>query len=59
IDLIVTNGYMKSFDYKIRRLAVDLNVPIVLNARLGREISHAMIKNEMTFYEMRRYGGGT
>lgn len=59
IDLIVTNGYMKSFDYKIRRLAVDLNVPIVLNGRLGREISHAMIKNEMTFYEMRRYGGGT
>ncbi|MEM4046824.1 MAG: carbamoyl-phosphate synthase (glutamine-hydrolyzing) large subunit [Metallosphaera sp.] len=59
IDLIVTNGYMKSFDYKIRRLAVDLNVPIVLNGRLGREISYAMIKNEMTFYEMRRYGGGT
>lgn len=58
VDLVVTNGYMKNLDYNIRRTTVDLNIPIILNGRLAKEVSHAMSLNEMTFYEIRRYGGG-
>ncbi|QKQ99627.1 carbamoyl-phosphate synthase (glutamine-hydrolyzing) large subunit [Metallosphaera tengchongensis] len=58
IELLVTNGYLKSIDYKVRRAAADFNVPLILNGRLGREVSGAMVSNELTFYEIERYGGG-
>ncbi len=35
LDMIVTHGDIRSFDFRVRRLAVDMNVPLVLNARLG------------------------
>ncbi len=47
IDLVITSGYAKEKDYFIRRTAVDLNVPIVLDANLGYELSKAFawVKN--------------
>ena len=44
VDLIITDGYLKNIDYRIRRRAIDLNIPIVLNARLGLELSKAINK---------------
>ncbi|MBW9141274.1 MAG: carbamoyl-phosphate synthase (glutamine-hydrolyzing) large subunit [Candidatus Aramenus sp.] len=58
VDLVVTNGYLKGVDYELRRTAVDYNVPIVLNARLGYELSRSFTLSSLTFYEMRAYGGG-
>ncbi len=58
VDLVITNGYLKTLDYNIRRSAVDLNIPVILNGRLAREVTQAMVSGDMTFYEMRKYGGG-
>lgn len=44
IDLIVTDGYAKEYDFLIRRTAADLNIPLVLNARLGYELAKSMKK---------------
>ncbi|MGC8710503.1 MAG: hypothetical protein ACP5RF_02750 [Candidatus Micrarchaeia archaeon] len=41
ISLFITDGNAMGFDYEIRRLAVDMNVPIVLNGRLGSALSKA------------------
>lgn len=42
IGLVVTSGSNKNLDYEIRRSAVDLNVPLILNSSLGMEIAKAM-----------------
>ncbi len=42
IGLVVTSGSDKEVDYEIRRGAVDLNVPLILNSSLGAEIAKAM-----------------
>jgi Carbamoylphosphate synthase large subunit (split gene in MJ) len=57
IGLVITNGYLKRLDYSVRRSAVDFNVPLILNGILGAEIA-AALDTEMTFFEMRKYGGG-
>lgn len=60
VEIIITDGYLKPYDYSIRRTAVDLNIPLILNGRLGAEISNAMLKvsDKLTFYEIKEYGGG-
>jgi len=44
IGLVVTSGSDRSKDYEVRRTAVDLNVPIVLNSFLGAELAKAALK---------------
>ncbi|PMP87978.1 MAG: hypothetical protein C0172_03630, partial [Caldisphaera sp.] len=56
IDLIITDGYLIDKDYKIRRNAVDLNIPIILNGKLGKEISLAIKEKKNTYYENKEYG---
>ena len=58
IDLLITDNYMPNKDYEIRRLAADLNIPLVLNGRLGRELTVAFNKaasDEITYEEMKKY----
>ncbi|PMP89538.1 MAG: hypothetical protein C0171_06900, partial [Caldisphaera sp.] len=58
IDLIISDGYMINYDYNIRRNAADLNIPIILNGKLAKEISIAFKENYISFYENKEYGGG-
>lgn len=58
IGIIITNGYLKNIDYHVRREAVDYNVPLVLNGRLGKELTQGFLNSRLTYYEMRDYGGG-
>ncbi len=60
IDLLVTDNYIKDVDYEIRRLAADLNIPLILNGRLGCEVSFSFSKlsEGLTFREMREYWHG-
>ncbi|NOZ88607.1 MAG: carbamoyl-phosphate synthase (glutamine-hydrolyzing) large subunit [Crenarchaeota archaeon] len=39
IDMVMTTGYAPDRDYAIRRTAVDLNKPVVLDARLARMLA--------------------
>ncbi|ARM76254.1 carbamoyl-phosphate synthase (glutamine-hydrolyzing) large subunit [Acidianus manzaensis] len=58
IGIIITNGYLKDVDYKIRRDAVDYNIPLILNGRLGKELSIAFLnKDNLSFNEMKFYSG--
>ncbi|AHC51835.1 carbamoyl phosphate synthase large subunit [Sulfolobus acidocaldarius SUSAZ] len=60
VEIVVTDGYLKSLDYEVRRIAVDYNVPIILSGRLGEELTKAFLlrKSDMTFYEISEYGAG-
>lgn len=42
VELVMTSGDMHGLDYWIRRTAADLNVPLVLSSRLGRELANAL-----------------
>ncbi|MGC8586344.1 MAG: hypothetical protein ACP5K5_02250, partial [Candidatus Micrarchaeia archaeon] len=46
-SLIITDGSIENFDYRIRRNAVDSNIPLVLNGRLGSELAGAISKYTM------------
>ncbi len=46
IGLVFTDGNMPEHDFEIRRTAVDMNVPVVLNARLSLELAKALAKYE-------------
>lgn len=52
IGLAMTAGYNPEKDYRVRRLAVDLGIPIVLNHRLGLELAKAMVLIEEKNYEL-------
>ncbi|MEM1679166.1 MAG: carbamoyl-phosphate synthase (glutamine-hydrolyzing) large subunit [Ignisphaera sp.] len=52
IGLVMTAGYNPEKDYRIRRLAVDLGIPIVLNHRLGLELAKAMVLIEEKDYKL-------
>jgi carbamoyl-phosphate synthase large subunit len=63
LGLLVTGGGELSLDYSVRRAAVDHNIPLILDAQLGVEISEAVKKlasSEMviTLGEMRQYWAG-
>ncbi|GAB6101771.1 carbamoyl-phosphate synthase (glutamine-hydrolyzing) large subunit [Thermococcus atlanticus] len=53
IDLVITSGYAKEKDYPVRRTAVDLNIPIVLNANLGYELSKAFAWAKKNCFEVK------
>ncbi|MGC8597263.1 MAG: carbamoyl-phosphate synthase (glutamine-hydrolyzing) large subunit [Thermocladium sp.] len=57
VGLVITHGDLRSLDYRVRRAAVDFNVPLVLNAKLGRELAKA-IGTEVSVKEVEEYGGG-
>ncbi len=44
IGLVITGGYAPSIDHKVRRTAVDHNIPIILDVKLGYEIATAINK---------------
>ncbi|BBG26815.1 carbamoyl-phosphate synthase (glutamine-hydrolyzing) large subunit [Sulfuracidifex tepidarius] len=59
VGLVATDGFLESKDYAVRRLAVDLNVPVILNGRLASELSKSFNKKQdLTFLEIGEYGGG-
>ncbi len=43
IGLVMTTGYAPHKDYRIRRVAADLNIPLVLDARLGEKLAEAVL----------------
>ena len=42
IGMVITTGYNPEKDYKIRRVAADLTIPLVLNHRLALELAKAV-----------------
>ncbi len=60
IDLVMTSGYAREMDYRVRRTAADLNVPLVLDANLAYELSRAISwarENEFEIRELGEYYG--
>jgi carbamoyl-phosphate synthase large subunit len=55
IDMVITNNDMRKVDYALRRKAADLNVPLVLNAKLGRALAGALFMEEPDSDELRDY----
>jgi len=58
IELVITSGYARDKDYRIRRMAADLNIPLVLNSELAYELSQALRwkkGNEFEIGEMKEY----
>ena len=58
VEIVVTDGYLKHIDYEVRRIAVDYNIPIILNGRLGAEVTRAFSYPNVTYYEISEYGAG-
>jgi len=44
VDMIITTGYAPERDYRIRRYSADLVIPLVLDHRLGLELSKTLTK---------------
>ncbi len=40
-DLLMATGYAPDVDFKVRRLAADMNYPLILNAKLAYELAKA------------------
>ena len=59
IALLITSGYTPERDYDVRRLAADLNIPMILSEDLALEIAraHAWLfeGGELDVAEMRNY----
>ncbi len=55
IEMVVTDGAIQKHDYSVRRRAADLNLPLILNARLGKELSKTFLHPEISIGEMREY----
>ena len=55
IDLIIGDGYIPEKDKRLRRLAADLNIPLVLNGRLAERLSNAFVNSSMSFDELGEY----
>jgi carbamoyl-phosphate synthase large subunit len=55
IDMVITSNGMQDLDYSVRRSAVDMNIPLVLNARLGRALANSMFIKNIDFAEMKEY----
>lgn len=53
IELVMTSGYAKKKDYLVRRTAVDLNIPIVLDANLAYELSKAFAWAKNNCFEVK------
>ncbi len=55
IDLVVSDGYLRNIDHQVRRVAADMNVPLVLSAKLGQELAKSMFIEKLTYDEMKEY----
>jgi len=55
IDMLIASNDQREIDYEIRRRAVDLNIPIVLNARLGRALANSLFMQDIDVMEMKDY----
>lgn len=55
VDMVITSNGMQDIDYHIRRRAVDLNIPIVLNARLGMALANSLFLKDHDAMEMKKY----
>jgi carbamoyl-phosphate synthase large subunit len=58
VGMVITTGYAPEKDYKVRRQAADLNIPLVLNHKLALELAKAIkaVKNKtITLRDMRSY----
>ncbi len=57
IDIVITSNSMPEVDYQIRRRAADMNVPLVLNARLGKALARSLFisKADIDCNEMKDY----
>ncbi|MEM0150016.1 MAG: carbamoyl-phosphate synthase (glutamine-hydrolyzing) large subunit [Candidatus Micrarchaeaceae archaeon] len=55
--IVMTDNDMEGKDFGVRRLAVDLNVPLVLNGRLAAQLSSAFKEaaNSTSIKEMKEY----
>lgn len=49
IDLLITTGFTPKFDYKLRRLIADLNIPMILDANLSKALIQALWKMNNSF----------
>ncbi len=61
IGLVMTTGYAPHRDYSVRRLAADLNIPLVLDARLAEKLAEAILWHRrggvLEVRELREYWG--
>ena len=60
VGLLMTTDYAPQRDYRVRRLAVDLGVPVVLDARLARMLAEAINRvslEDLEALELREYWG--
>jgi len=59
IDLVITSGYTPEKDYKVRRLAIDLNIPTILHPDTALALSKALNwywnGGQLTVMELREY----
>ena len=55
-DLVMTDGYAKEKDYKIRRMSADLNIPLVLDGNLAYELSKAFAWIKKENFEVKELG---
>ncbi|GAB6148740.1 carbamoyl-phosphate synthase (glutamine-hydrolyzing) large subunit [Stetteria hydrogenophila] len=60
VGLVATTGYAPGRDYEVRRLAADLGVPLVLDARLAAMLAEALARvgvEGLKARELREYWG--
>ncbi len=59
IDMVITSGYTPEKDYKLRRMAIDLNIPVILHHDTAKAIAEALTwywtDGKFTIYEMSEY----
>jgi carbamoyl-phosphate synthase large subunit len=56
IDILITDNYIKQIDYNLRRIAVNLNIPIVLNGKLGNQLAEAFLRHQnFEILELKKY----
>jgi len=59
IDLVITSGYTPDRDYKIRRLAIDLNIPTILHPDTALALAKALNwywrGGQLTVMELKEY----
>ncbi len=53
VDMVMATGYAPEVDYEVRRLAADLNVPLVLSADLALELARAFNSVSLEEVEVR------
>jgi carbamoyl-phosphate synthase large subunit len=58
VDMVITTGYAPEKDYRIRRYSADLVIPLVLDHRLGLELTKALLKfnaNSVSVKDMKEF----